>query len=146
MTRYRGLTADDQDLTVVFDAGQNSAASFAPLPDVGLHFVGSLPPSDYPDLLAVPARKRSTLDVQRYGGSPPTRPAPTPWARRRVVLTHSLNLQANKARRFDQTIAKATRSLNELADVLRRGQRRRTAASEQAAIDRITRPGGWAGY
>src|SRR5450756_3060235 len=41
--------------TVVFDAGQNSAANFAHLSGTGLHFVGSLPPSDFPDLLALPA-------------------------------------------------------------------------------------------
>src|SRR5450756_2200365 len=43
--------------TVVFDAGQNSAANFAHLSGTGLHFVGSLPPSDFPDLLALPARR-----------------------------------------------------------------------------------------
>lgn len=141
VTRYRGLAADDQELTVVFDAGQNSAANFAHLADVGLHFVGSLPPSDYPDLLAVPARKRRTVDVQRYGGltAYETR-VDALGAPRRVLLTHSPNLHAKQSRGFDQTIAKATRALTQLADVLRRGQGRRDRAGVQAAIDRITRP------
>ncbi len=81
VTRYRALAADDQELTVVFDAGQNSAANFAHLADVGLHFVGSLPPSDHPDLLAVPARKRSTSTPNATAGSPPMRPASTPSVR-----------------------------------------------------------------
>ena len=65
-----------QGPTVVFDAGQNSAAKFAHLAESGLHFVGSLPPSDFPDVLALPARRRSTVDVEKFPGSVPTTPAP----------------------------------------------------------------------
>jgi len=50
---------------VVFDAGQNSAANFAHLQESGLHFVGSLPPSDFPDRLAVPPRRRRPVDPYR---------------------------------------------------------------------------------
>lgn len=57
-----------------------------------------------------------------------------------MLLTHSPNLHAKQARGFDQTIAKATRALNELADVLERGHGRRDRPGVQAAIDRITRP------
>jgi hypothetical protein len=60
VARYRALAAADDELTVVFDAGQNSAANFAHLAEVGLPFVGSLPPSEHPELLAVPARPWST--------------------------------------------------------------------------------------
>ena len=42
-------------MTVVFDAGQNSVVNFAHLAAVGLGFVGSVPPSDCADLLARPA-------------------------------------------------------------------------------------------
>ncbi|MCA1673853.1 MAG: transposase, partial [Actinobacteria bacterium] len=37
-------------MTVVFDAGQNSVANFAHLAAAGLAYVGSAPPSDCPDL------------------------------------------------------------------------------------------------
>src|SRR5665648_297009 len=56
--RYRTLFDGADAPTVVFDAGQNSAGNFAHLAETGLHFVGSLPPSDHPDLLALPASKR----------------------------------------------------------------------------------------
>ncbi len=36
VARYRAIATDDQDLTVVFDAGQNSAGNFAHLADAGL--------------------------------------------------------------------------------------------------------------
>ena len=35
VARYRALAAEDQDLTVVFDAGQNSAGNFATSPTPG---------------------------------------------------------------------------------------------------------------
>src|SRR6266540_3072045 len=41
VARYRGLAAEDQDLTVAFDAGQNSADNFTHLVSAGLQFVGS---------------------------------------------------------------------------------------------------------
>ena len=47
------------DMTVVFDAGQNSEANFAHLAGTGLHYIGSVPASDCPDLTALPASRRS---------------------------------------------------------------------------------------
>lgn len=54
--RHRELDARAPELTVVFDAGQNSEPNFALLDAHHLHYVGSLPPSDHPALLDVPAR------------------------------------------------------------------------------------------
>jgi transposase len=141
VTRYRGMAAADTELTVVFDAGQNSAANFAHLADVGLHFVGSLPPSDYPDLLAIPARRRAVVDAERYGGlTAYETTVDALGATRRVLLTHSPNLHAKQARGFDQTLAKATRSLTEIARVLAGGKGRRDRSSLEAAITAILRP------
>ena len=72
-------------MTVVFDAGQNSHANFAHLAAAGLAFVGSVPPSDCPDLLARPATGRSIVDTNRFEGL-------TALQTRRVVLTHSPTL------------------------------------------------------
>ena len=139
--RYRAIAADDQELTVVFDAGQNSADNFALLVQVGLHFVGSLPPSDYPDLLALPARRRKVVDADRFGGltAYETR-AEALGATRRVILTHSPTLHAKQAAGFEQTIGKATRALTELADTLARGRTRRDRAAVEAHIARLLRP------
>lgn len=141
VARYRALAASDDELTVVFDAGQNSAANFAHLAEVGLHFVGSLPPSDHPDLLAVPARRRTLVDAERFGDLTgyETR-VQALGAQRRVVLTHSPTLHAKQSAGLDQTLAKATRALAELAGVLERGRARRDRAAVEAAIGRITRP------
>ena len=53
-TRFGALSGEPSELTVVFDAGQNSEGNHELLEDLPFHFVGSLPPSDHPDLLAVP--------------------------------------------------------------------------------------------
>ena len=128
------------DLTVVFDAGQNSASNFTDLADTGLGWVGSLPPSDHPALLAVPARRRRPVDPDRYPGlsAYETRTVAL-GAHRRVILTHSPTLHAAQARGFEQTLAKATRALTELADTLARGRTRRPKPAVQDAINQVTK-------
>jgi transposase len=127
--------------TVVFDAGQNSAANFAHLQETGLHFVGSLQPGDYPHLLALPARRRQPVDPLKYPelSAYDTR-AQVFGTDRRVVLTHSPTLHAAQSTGFDQTLAKAARALGELAATLARGKTRRKPAAVQANITTITSP------
>jgi len=126
--------------TVVFDAGQNSTANFTHLTGSRLHFIGSLPPSDFPDLLAVPARKRRPVDPERFPGlSAHDTRALVFGMDRRVVLTHSPTLHAKQSRGFDQTLAKALRALGELADTLARGKTRRDRTAVLTDITRITR-------
>ena len=141
LTARYGALADPAGLSVVFDAGQNSEANFAHLNASGLGWVGSLPPSDHPDLLAVPARRYRTVDLDRLDHltAHATR-AHALGADRRVILTHSPTLHAAQTAGFDQTLAKATRALAELAATLARGNTRRPPAAVQTAIDAITRP------
>ena len=83
--------------TVVFDAGQNSAANFAHLAETGLHFVGSLQPSNFPDLLALPARRRHPVDPDRFPGlSAYDTRALVFGTNRRVILTHSSTCTPNR--------------------------------------------------
>ena len=56
------------ELTLVYDAGQDSEANQAHIEATPLHFIGSLPPSDYPELLAVSARRYRPVDAERYPG------------------------------------------------------------------------------
>ena len=126
--------------TVVFDAGQNSTSNFTHLSDSGLHFVGSLPPSDYPELLAVPARRRRPVDPEHLPGlSAYDTRALVFGTERRVVLTHSPTLHTKQSRGFEQTLAKTLRRLTELADTLARGNTRRDRTAVLADITAITR-------
>ncbi|MBA3575797.1 MAG: IS1634 family transposase [Pseudonocardiales bacterium] len=138
-----GATADrsaapEAEMTVVFDAGQNSVANFAHLAATGLRFVGSVPPSDCPDLLALPATDRASVDVERFAGlTALERHREVYDADRRVVLTHSPTLHAAQARGFTQTLAKATATLAALADTLARGHTRRPRNKVDAEINKI---------
>jgi len=135
-----GLPAQTADLTVVFDAGQNSDANFAHLAGTGLHYVGSVPASDCPDLTALPASRRSIVDKDRFGGLTAYDTRRTVYgAQRRAILTNSPELRESQARGFDgTTLAKAGKKLTELAATLARGKTRRAKDKVQAEIEAIT--------
>jgi transposase len=128
------------DMTVVFDAGQNSGDNFAYLAGTGLHYVGSVPASDCPDLTALPAAARSIVDQGRFGGLTACDTRREVYgAERRAILTHSPDLHAAQARGFDgTTLAKAGRKLDELAATLARGKTRRARDKVEAEITAIT--------
>jgi transposase len=135
-----GVRADAAEVTVVFDAGQNSEANLAHLAGTGLHYIGSVPASDCPDLTALPASARDIVDKDRFGGltAYDTR-RETYGAQRRTILTHSPELQESQARGFDgTTLAKAGKKLDELAATLARGKTRRPRDKVEAEIEAIT--------
>jgi transposase len=128
------------EMTVVFDAGQNSIDNFALLQDSGLHFIGSIPPSDCPDLLARPATDRQPVDPDRYPGLTAIDTRRTVYGtQRRIVLTHSPTLHQGQSRGLDQNLAKAQARLATLADTLARGKTRRARTAVENEITTITK-------
>ena len=141
VARYRDLVAGVESLTVVYDAGQNSGDNHAVVEAHGIGFVGSLPPSDHPDLLAIPDRDFRPVDGDRYPGLRYVDTTVTALGvTRRAVLTHSANLHAKQSRGLDQTLAKARRRLTELQARLARGRTRRDRATVEAEIAAIRKP------
>ena len=140
-------------MTVVFDAGQNSEANFADLAETGLRYVGSVPASDCPDLISLPASDRSVVDAGRFGGLTAYDTRRVVYgAERRAILTHSPELHAAQAAGFDgTTLAKAGKKLDELAATLARGKTRRARDKVEAEIERspaspgsaASSPGSW---
>ena len=142
--RYRAIAAAaghpaDAEMTVVFDAGQNCEGNFAQLADTRLHYVGSVPVSDCPDLLALPATARSIVDTDRFAGLTALDTRRTVYGTdRRAMLTHSPELHERQARGFTYTtLAKAGRRLDELAATLARGRARRPRDQVEAEITTI---------
>jgi transposase len=135
-----GRSAEAADMTVVFDAGQNSQANFAHVAKTGLHYIGSVPASDCPDLTSLPASKRTLVDEDRFGGLTAYDTRRTVYgAERRAILTHSPELRDSQAAGFDgTTLAKAGKKLDELAATLSRGRTRRPREKVEAEIGQIT--------
>jgi transposase len=135
-----GRSAEAADMTVVFDAGQNSEANFAHFAQTGLHYIGSVPASDCPDLTALPASRRTLVDEDRFGGLTACDTRRTVYgAERRAILTHSPELRDSQAAGFDSTtLAKAGKKLDELAATLSRGRTRRPRDKVEAEIRQIT--------
>ncbi len=141
VSRYRDLSRGVESLTIVYDAGQNSSANHELVEAAGIGFVGSLPPSDHPDLLAIPTTDYTNVDPDRYPGLTCVDTTVTALGvTRRAVVTHSPTLHAGQSRGLDQTLAKARRRLAELQARLARGRTRREKAAVQAEIEAITRP------
>src|SRR5699024_130073 len=124
------------EMTVVFDAGQNSHANFTTLTETKLHYVGSVPAWHCPDLLALPAKARTVVDPDQHGAltAYDTR-RETYGADRRTISTHSPELHEHQLRGFiGTTLAKATRQLGELAAKLARGKTRRARDKVEADV------------
>ena len=135
-----GLAPASGDMTVVFDAGQNSEANFAHFAATGMHYIGSVPASDCPDLTALPASKRTLADKERFGGLTAFDTRRTVYgAERRAVLTHSPELHEAQAAGFTgTTLAKAGKKLDDLAATLARGKTRRSRDKVEAEIASVT--------
>jgi transposase len=141
LARYQDLTEQVESLTVVYDAGQNSKDNHARIEQARIGFVGSLPPSDHPELLAIPAARYTPVAADRYPGLVCVDTTVTALGvTRRAVLTHSPTLQQAQSRGLDQTLAKAQGRLAELQARLARGRTRRDRGAVEREIATILRP------
>ncbi len=140
-TRFAHLAGHVEDLTLVYDAGQNSATNHEQVEAAGIGFVGSLPPSDHPDLLAIARSRYRTVDPDRFPGLTYVDTTVTALGvTHRAVLTHSKTLHTAQSRGFDQTLAKAQQRLAVLADKLARGKTRRPRTAVEAEVTTICKP------
>jgi len=146
VARFQSLGTDNranesEQLTLVYDAGQNSIDNYKLIDGSPLHFVGSLPPSDHPDLLAVEKDRYQVVDNERFPGLTAFETTKVVFSKqRRLVLCHSEGLHAKQSQGFDQTLAKANRQLAEVQARLGRGNTRKAKEKVQAEIEGILRP------
>jgi transposase len=141
VARFGALARATDRLTVVYDAGCDSADGQADVEASPLHFVGSLRPSDHPDLLAIPARRFQVVDPERFPGLSAVEARTMALGQdRRVIVTHSDSFHAAQARGFEQTLAKARRQLSVLQARLGRGKTRRPRPKVEAEIGQILAP------
>jgi len=122
--RYQALVRHCQSITLIFDKGNNSAGNQEILDHSGFHFVGSLVPIHYADLLALPLEKYRRLKDARLKSTRALRLTRQVWGQERtLVMTFSPELQRKQIRGIEQHLAKKRRALEELQAKLRRSQR-----------------------
>jgi transposase len=140
VARYRLFATQVQDITLVYDKGNNSAANQAMLDRSEYHVVGSLSPVQHPDLLAVPRRCFRRLTGADVSGVEVWRTEKTVLgATRTVVVTYNPRLFATQRATLVREIHKATGRLHALQRHLavppRRGRPRTVASVEKEVAE-----------
>ena len=122
--RYQALARDCQSITLIFDKGNNSVHNQEILDGSGFHFVGSLVPTHFTDLLAIPLEKFRLLRDSLLKPTRALRLTRKVWGQERtLVVTFSPELQRKQIRGIEQHLAKKRRALEELQAKLRRSQK-----------------------
>jgi len=139
--RFGAIARGGEELTVVYDAGQCSEDNQELIASGPLHFIASLPPSDHPELMAVPKSRYKKVDPSRFVGLTAFETTKVVFGQeRRIVVTHSQNFHDKQAAGFEQTLAKARRQLGELASRLGRGHGRKPRDKIEDEIAVILKP------
>jgi len=121
--RYRQLAQRCDHITLIFDKGNNSTPAFGTLGDTAYHFIGSLVPSQHPDLLALPLEKFEPLAGQRLASCLAYRTTKQVFGQERtIVVTYNENLLEGQLQGINASLTKARRKLDELQTNLRRRQ------------------------
>lgn len=134
-----GLTEEElSELTLVYDKGNNSKTNQPLADELSLGVVGSLSPSQHPELLDVDGKEFHELE-----GMPGTlahRTQMEVYGRERtVVVSYSQPFAAKQRRSFAQTLVKAHRELDELKGVVERGKHRMDQRALEERIKNILR-------
>lgn len=146
VARFSSLLGDNETnatdrLTLVYDAGQNSEDNYETLDGSPLQFVGSLPPSDHPELLAIPKDHYVGVDKEAFPGLTAFETTKVVFGQqRRLVCCHSDGLHDKQSRGFDQTLAKTHRQLAAVQARLARARTRKAKEKVEAEIAAIVAP------
>ena len=121
----RAMAAGVSDLTLVFDKGNNSKENLTEAAKTGLHFVGSLVPTQHPHLLAITRKQMRRLDQSQL---------PAAWAyrteqkvfgvTRTVLVVFNRPLFRAQVKTLRREINKRRRKMKTLHIALQRAARR----------------------
>lgn len=121
VARYRLLEQHCQDITLVFDKGNNSADNITAVAASPYHFVGSLPYDQQPELLKIPRKKFKPVSNPRLTGVEVFRTwIPVFGIERTVLVTYNENLYLSQTQTLLREARKRTEKLRDLQTTLRR--------------------------
>jgi transposase len=117
------LATQVEDITLVFDKGNNSRENLRGIDQSPYHFIGSLVPTQHPELLALPVAEFRSLAAEGLPGVRTHRTTKVVFGKERVVVvTYNENLFVAQSRTLLREIAKRQRLLSELQARLHRWQ------------------------
>ena len=135
IARYRELTEGAEHVTLVFDKGNNAADNLEAIAESPYHFIGSLVPTQHPDLLGVPKSRFRALDEDGLPGVSAWRTTQEVFgAQRTVLVTYNENLFVAQSRTLLREIAKRQQRLRELQHQLTRWHRRELKRGKPPSI------------
>jgi transposase len=119
--RHELLTSAVEGITLIFDKGNNSLANVQAVDASPYHFIGSLVPSQHPDLLAVPRDQFRSLEADGLPGVSAHRTKKEVFGKTRtVVVAYNERLFVAQCRTLLREVAKRQRLLAELQGSLQR--------------------------
>lgn len=121
--RQELLNAAVEDITLIFDKGNNSLANLQAVDASPYHFIGSLVPSQHPELLAVSRERFRGLDAEGLPGVSTHRTKKEVFGKTRtVVVSYNERLFVAQSRTLLRELANRQRQLAELQVSLQRRQ------------------------
>ena len=113
--RHEVLATQVEDTTLVFDKGNNSLDNLQAVDQSPYHFIGSLVPTQHPELLALPVQEFRSLAADGLPGVSAHRTTKVVFGKKRVVVvTSNENLFVAQSRTLLREIAKRQQLLREL--------------------------------
>jgi len=140
VARYRLFSQNVDQITLVYDKGNNSKDNQTTLDAGPYHFVGSLSPSQHPDLVSIPKSRFRALEGDDLDGvlAYRTRKAAL-GADRMIVVTYNPELFLAQSATILREIQKRTRKLKELQTQLAhppaKGKRSTVESVQKRAIE-----------
>lgn len=120
-TRYKSICEETEDVTIIFDKGNNSEDNLELVEASPYHFVGSLVPTHHKDLLAIPAKRYRSLADDGLEGVRAYRTEKEVFGEERTVLvTYNDNLFVSQSKTILREIGKRQQALREIQARLRR--------------------------
>lgn len=145
VSRYREITNGAEHVTIIFDKGNNSKDNLQAIEESPYHFIGSLVPTQHPDLLAIPAGKFHPLDGQGLPGVRAYRCQQEVFkVQRTILVTYNENLFVAQSRTLLREIAKRQALLRDLQHQLRRHREGKVRGGSRPTVEGVSKKvNGW---
>jgi len=138
VSRYRDIAKKAEHVTIVFDKGNNSEDNLAAIEKSPFHFVGSLVPTQHPDLLEIPATDfHSLADDGLPGVTAHRRQMDVFGVQRTVLVTYNENLFVSQSQTLLRVIAKCQQGIAAIQGQLHNRRTGKTKGGKRPTVDGV---------